>query len=409
MKPAKLLLLFLLSFLLGTSVFAQQNKGQRRAKRIFKTELRIDETSENDAGVEALGLAIEKAIAKGNSESFLSKFDTRTFGNTVTKVDINTPDLGTFKQEFIKGMQRSLPSLPNAFAQNVINGGYYDFINYEYDSKLGTYTILFRLFQEETGINYHRYLVSKLDDDFVFNDLYIFVSGEFLSQTMNRMYLFSIPKKKILDIFEHDKGKDMLKLMEAVQLNKNEDFEAALEKLHQVKGLLSKERFFLIMKSLIAANINDAVYKESIESVIKHFPNDPSLYLIQSDYYLLNKDYEATLTALNNLEAQTEDDFLNFLKGNVEVERSNWKAAMPYFKQIMTNYPEYFPAYASYLMCVSNAKDFDAGIPILDSLLEYEFTKTEIIDYVEELNEDGSNEFEDFAKSDAYLNWKKQS
>lgn len=402
-------LLFVVIFLIITNSFAQKQAKTKHAKKatlVTKSSRTIIESPENDQAVLTLGYYLQDAIINDSIDNYMSKFDLRTFGKFITSKTERDASLNEHKNTYLKGIYKSINAVPRKIIDEVANGSYYDFVNYSYDNEMKTYYMLFRIFSDETGVNYHDYRVSKLGDDFVFNDMYIYLSGETLSETFGRMYLYSIPKSNLLGLFGSSDADDYDKLLNAtVHYNKGE-YKTAYKKINKIKGSISKDKFFLTLKNLIASNINDKVYIESMEELLNQYPDDPSLYLTLADYHLYKEDNEAALNTLDNLIYQTQDDFLNNLKASIEYDRGNFETAQELYKIIVDNYPDYMMGISNYLACISNTKDFNTGTEFLDSLLEQGFEKPGLIEFIEELNEDGTNEFEVFAKSEEFINWK---
>lgn len=409
MKQYKAPLLFVIILLIISNTYAQTKAKTNRfknAKLVVKTERVLIETGENDTNVAELGYYIQNAILEDSLDNYMSKFDISTFGKFITSKTERDKSLNEYRTSFLKGISSSIISIPKKIISEVQNDSYYDFVNYSYDIELKTYYMLFRIFSEETGINYHNYRVSKRGDEFVFSDIYIYLSGESLSETFGRMYLYSIPKSKLLSLFGSTDAEDFNKLLEVTQLYKSGKFNEAYKKMNRIKGTISDDKFFLTLKNIIAANINEDLYLKCIEEILKEYPNDPSLYLTEADYYIYKGEYDEALNTLDKLIIQTEDNFLNYLKANLEFERGNFKTSQDYYKIIVDNYPDFFSGISNYLASISNTKDFMAGIDALEILIEQGYEKPSLIEFVEEINEDGTNEFESFAKSQEYNTWK---
>ncbi|TYA92207.1 tetratricopeptide repeat protein [Seonamhaeicola marinus] len=369
--------------------------------------VKLSNTIENDSLVLELGDNIQNMIINGDVDGYLNYFDIETFSHFITEGVSQRYNSDKFQKDYITGIKAGLKSLPQKIIDEVNAGGYYDFVNYFYDETTQSYNMLFRLYSSLTGVNYHQYRVSKKDDTFLFNDIYVYLSGEDLSATFKRFYMYSLPKKSLFSLFGENNSVEFLKVADAVKLYNQGEFQKAYQKFNEIKGDLKNDKFTLILKSTCAAEINDRAYKNSMELIAKTYPNDPTLYLNQIDYYIITKEYDKALELLNRLEDETSDDFLIFLKGNIEIERPNPKKAVEHYKYISDNYPEFSEGHTSYLYALCLNGEYDKCIDLLDVLVESDYLKEDLVDFIEEVDENGINELEDFVKSKQYKTWKK--
>ena len=84
----------------------------------------------------------------------------------------------------------------------------------------------------------------------------------------------------------------------------------------------------------------------------------------------------------------------------------DYENAESFYLYITENYPDFFQGYAGYLLATSKQSKFDEAITLLNKLVELEYDKDAIIEYLEEDDETGINVLEDLVKSDAYKTWK---
>jgi hypothetical protein len=60
------------------------------------------------------------------------------------------------------------------------------------------------------------------------------------------------------------------------------------------------------------------------------------------------------------------------------------------------------------VLLLSQQQKFDDAVSVLDKLIERDYDKQLLIEYIEELDENGLNELESLANSKAYKKWKKK-
>lgn len=399
--------LFTLCLVLIYNVGISQDKERtRKAKAIENTSFRIPENETNDAKVAELGQHIQNTILERNADDFMNLFDTKGFGKLVTYSTKDDKSLNSYRDGFLKGFKSNIAVFPKKLIAEVEAGSYYDFVNYSYDNSMNTYYMLFRIYSAETGINYHHYRVSQLNGKLNFNDVYVYLTGEELSKTIERFYLYALPKKSLFDFFGESNADEFVKLAQGVDFYNKGDFKNAFKKIDNLKGDLKNDKFVLVIKSVCASNINDALYKKSMKAIVDTYPDDPTLYLSQIDYYLLNGNYDKAQDLLEKLKYDTDDDFIDLLKGNIEFERMEYEKALGYFKNIAETYPDLFDGHSSMLTCLSLLKRFNACIDVLNFLVEDGYAKTDIIGFVEEVNGNNENILKDLASSKAFETWK---
>jgi len=393
-------------FLFISFAFSQNKYNTASANKNKNAVKHIKETEDNDSKVIALADDILNAIYESDIEAYMSFFDTTSFTDLMMEGIKKDPFTQDFRRGFLTGLKEGIAVIPKKIIAEIETDSYYDIVNYRYDENAKTYYLLFRIYSPETGVNYHDYRVSKLNNRFVFNDIYIYLSGEELSKTYRRFYMYNLPRKSLLDIFGKNNADEFLVMIEAVALYNNGEFIKAHEKLKDIGGDLKNDKFVLIIKAICASNVSDDEYQKSLKTIAEVYPNDSSLYLSQIDYHIMNENYDVALTLLDKLKSDTDDDFLNLFKGNIEYERKNYDKSIEYFKNISENYPDFFEGHSSYLACLSLTEKFDECVKLLSFLVEDGYEKPDLIEFVEELDEDGENIFEGLAKSDLYKKWK---
>ena len=144
----------------------------------------------------------------------------------------------------------------------------------------------------------------------------------------------------------------------------------------------------------------------TLEELKEKHNNDPTMYLTLVDYYILKEEYDRAFDLIDNLQIETNDDFLYYMKGNVEFLSDDYESASNYYAYIIENYPDFFQGYAGYLIATTKQQKYDDAITVLNKLVELEYDKDAIIEYLEEDDETGINVLEDLVKSDAYKTWK---
>ncbi|MCK8481990.1 tetratricopeptide repeat protein [Psychroserpens algicola] len=392
-----------LSFLLVLFCFSK-TYAQDSTKETVKDTISLSE--ENTQKIIEFGKLIETAIHDSDPDKFVSYLNKTIFFDRVFSGYPNVDREDNFVRGFLIGMSQALTSFPSEIITEIENGAYYDFISYRYDDETQTYYALFRLYSSETGMNYHDYRVIKNNDELQFSDMYVYLTGEHFTNTIGRMMSYSIPESKLLGNSKSTLNSESKDLFKAVLLNNNGDYEKAFEIMDGLKSELSKEKFLLIFKSLIASQLDETKYLKSLEDLITTFPDDQTIALNKIDYHIFKEEYFEAIQVVNQLQNETEDDFLNFMKAGIAFEDNNYDLALNLYKYTIENYPDFFEGQAGYLSTLVMMKNYSDASKYLEILVAEGYEKQSLIDYVEEEDEFGGNILDGFTKSDEFKSWK---
>ncbi|MBR9915544.1 MAG: hypothetical protein GYB32_12080 [Algicola sp.] len=397
----KRMLLFSLFCMFHVMLIAQPNNDQ-----VISDTLSYNESNSNK--VIAFGEFLSNAIQNREVDSFMVKLNNDKFFERVLGGNSDLDRNDSFTKGLLLGMKQALNSFPNEIISEVENGSYYDFISYRYDEAAQTYYALFRLYSTESGMNYHDYRIVNNAGVIQFSDMYIYLTGEHFTETLGRLMRYTLPEAKIFGLINSPHNSEFDQLMSAMTYNNNGEYLKAYNLMNNLKSELSQEKFLLIFKTLIASNIDEEKYLSSLEELITTFPDDPTIGLNKIDYYIYKGKYFEAIQVINQLQNETEDDFLNYVKACVAFEDQNYDLALNYFKYTIDNYADFFEGQAGYLNTLVMMKNYPEAVDYLDELMAAGYEKELIAEYVEEDDEFGENVLKDFAKSKPYKNWKKK-
>lgn len=373
----------------------------------FSQTTTIVESDENDIKVQELASYIESQIVENNPEGFMSKFDTTHITEAIQLTESTIENAEKYKKGFLSGIMEGLRGFSSKISLQIENGAFYDFVNYRYDSEAQTYFMLFRFFDAESGVNYHDYKIVQNEDTFMFNDIYVYLSGEFFSQTFSRVFKFSS------NVFANDTDSDInsTKLGKAFVDFRAGNYQNAYDILEVLTEdeALSKQKFLHIMKIQVAKMLGDEKYVNAIEGLKNNFEDDPTIYLTLIDYYIIKEEYSVAYDLIDNLQVETSDDFLNYIKGNLAFLKGDYANAELYFNYMLENYVDFYLPYFMNVSALTLQQKFDEAIEVLDSIIEvFDYDKNELMVYIESTEEDGSNELESLVNSKAFKKWKKK-
>lgn len=402
MKFKSIIIFILLAFLSH-----QISYGQEKDKICLCKPLK--ETKENDAKVIEMAEYIENSFHELETKGFNEKFHVKSFINNITdSQDIDLEDQYTIG--FMKGIEDTGKTLSQKIVNSIDAGEYYNLINYHYSIEDMTYYFTFRMFSEASGVNYHDYKVCSDGEDIKFNDIYVYLTGEEISLTFQRLFLLSKPSNKILSkVFGFNSGEDLYTLVEAKKLAEKGDYKGAYEKISEIKGAFGKEKFTLILRASYASSFNDKLYEKVLAEFAELYPKDPTLYLKLVDYYLLKGKYNLALVNVDKLIFETNDDFLNLIKGNIYLLKEEFKNAEKNFEYMTVNYPDLLEGYVGHMVSLNYQNRFEDTLSIVKNLLEQGYDKEALLEFIEEKDIEGHNALEAFVNSKVYQEWKRNS
>ncbi|GGW67057.1 hypothetical protein DFQ11_103212 [Winogradskyella epiphytica] len=365
---------------------------------------RLEETEENDAKVIELAEYIQSSFYELESRGFDEKFDIDAFKCHIAEyqeIDLNDD----FTKGFMQGVSNTGSTLSKSIINTIETGAYYNLVNYKYNVEEMTYYFTFRLYSEATGVNYHDYKVCTDGETLKFSDIYIYLTAEHFSSTLRRIFLLAQPKDENSRTIDNS----VFNMLEARKFATQGKFEEAYNRLSEIKGPMAKEKFTLLTKASYASSFNDELYEEALKEFSELYPNDPTLYLKQVDYNILKGDFKTARQNVDKLIYETNDDFLNLLKGNIYVLEGDYINAEKHYKYMTSNYIDLIEGYIGYMVSLNFQNRFEEVLEVVKHLIAQEYDKDALLEFIEEKEPDGSNALEGFVNSEVYKNWKRNS
>jgi len=348
-----------------------------------------------------MGQAIDSTLFAEDASYLNGLFDKDHLINEVTRKSDDK-----FVKEFNTGFERGLRDsfdLGQQIISEVGENGTYDFVKSRVNSK-GEYHLLFRLYGDNEGLNYHDFKIQKVDNEYKIVDVFFFTSGEYLTETFRSLYNATLSNRPgiLSKFFKKTVLDDLIKLKEIKPLMATGQYQAAHEKYKKLSSEGKKQKSIQLIGIQIASNIDDETYGRYIKKYEESFPNDPSLYLISIDGYILSEEYDKSLVSIDKLDKSLGgDSFLNSLRANIYYYKNDLERAIELLEIFMYEYPYFFDGFDSALSLYVEAKKFESAVNILKIMMErFEVDKSDLKTVVEE-------NFKDFVKSPEYIKWSK--
>lgn len=318
-----------------------------------------------------------------------------------------------------KKMEQELKSEFNKqfnFGAEIIQGmgedGHYMAMNY--DTSSDTIRALFRLAGMNIGVNYHQFDIIY-DRDFEIIDVYIYLSGEYLSDTFRILiepmllntdsftdYLKSMGEQ----IFGEKRRyiNELPKLAEMKQARIAGDFQKAHEIYLSMASSVQKMKAVQLLHIICISNISNDLMVEYVEKFRDSYPDDPSLDLLLIDYFLVKQDYKSSLAALHRLSQNVgeDDGYLHYMMGNIYYAQKEFGLCEQYQKMAIELEPWLAEPHYQLIELYLENRNFSGVVAMMVSLEEN--AGMAFSDDAMQANE----LFSEFLKSDAYKQWRTQ-
>lgn len=277
---------------------------------------------------------LEQAVNEGDMNrlnSTLFNWDL-CFDLMMAGIDISEKDLADARRGFLSTVHQQ-NGLFHEVQAAIQQGGSFTLIRTrEVD---GQPRALFRLVIPNGGLNYHEYLLTKNDAGTVqAYDVFVYLSGERLSQTMRRMMLqlAAHQNRGLLDRMtgrEQTLVKHFDEVQQVIAQLRSRNPAGALAAYDRLPQELRKQKFLLLLGLRGAQESgNDARYQEILETFRTEYPTDAAVDFISIDYFVMQKDFEKALAAVDRVDQSLGGDaYLGISRAGIYVENKQYDLA----------------------------------------------------------------------------------
>ncbi|PCE62427.1 tetratricopeptide repeat protein [Sediminicola luteus] len=395
------------SFLVFTILFSCLDKpNNSEPAQDYPLPIPIENSTSNDSLAFALGQTIQGFILERDSVGFVNAMNLEAFGNRVTYMEYKNPLLKRYIAQFKMGLKQGMSALPMELITLVNQGAYYDFIGYYYDEEVNTYRLIFRFFSDESGINYHDYELSPgKAGDLQVSDIFIYANGQEYSQTLNWIFLSSLPKNIIEKVIFSTAKSDADQLTATFTESRRGNHELALDYLHGVSDEMKKEKNYHLFNIRLSQQLGDDKYIAALGEMLNQFKDDPSCALLFMDYYIHHGNFEAAYQIIEDLEEATTDGFLNYLKGNLAAQEGNLEKAVESYEAMQMEFPDFHNASIDLIVVRAMQGNYQECNRLLNRLIGHGLEKEALHDMLIEMGYEQENRIYGYLDSKEYAQW----
>lgn len=321
----------------------------------------------------SFALELEDSLTHGNATFLKSRLDYESIFKKILSTD----------EEYIKHNEAFKTYILNSYhLGDVITAQIKAGADYKFHKMIQN-EALFRLVPPRGGLNYHSYQIHQKNGQFLIKDIYLYLSGNYLSESIEQSYhafLYSKEPKFRSDSNKVQKVLDGERISRAqiyYQVKKYQQAQAAID---SVEGELMESKSYLIFKQMIYAKM-DLLSFEAMAAVFENFyPNDPSMHLTLIDGFIQIGKFDEALKRVNQLDSiLLIDHYLNFHRANIYFLKGHAKKAIEYSLAFHYHFPENLFGYYVALNAYVLDNNLDGCILILNQLKQqFQLSKFEI-------------------------------
>jgi tetratricopeptide (TPR) repeat protein len=232
---------------------------------------------------------------------------------------------------------------------------------------------LFRLLSS-SRLNYFEFELGRnARNEVVIFDIYPYMAGEFLSESLRRVYLMAAAEEGqglSKGLSRRDRGLlgNMSRLRRVHRLLESESYREAVEELDRLPPAVLGEKSFQIIRLKALVHMDEADYLAGLLAFEKAFPGDAALDLFSLGNPLLRGDASAMMETIDRLDRRVEDPYLHYLRGTVKVEQEDLAGARRFFQKAIQEEPALFEPYVELLNLAIQESDHAGAVHLLEAL-----------------------------------------
>jgi tetratricopeptide (TPR) repeat protein len=269
---------------------------------------------------------------------------------------------GKNKRAITAGMSNGL-KMGTAIINALSKTGSYQFVN-EY-SKKDTEHVIFRLY-DHGMINYHDLELAHVDGKVKIADLFIYLTGQNLSETMQSLFAqmgdvssSEGPSKETLAWM--DDAKRIRGLITAKQYREAKNIYTSLPETAK------KSKAFQVINVEINSGLGDDEYGAAIAEYESLFPKEPNMQLMMLDAYIMRKEYDKALNAVNELDKTLNTDpLLDYHRSLCYSLMNDTAKQLESLERLNKNVPDFEDGMIQLIALYLDKEEYEKARPLVD-------------------------------------------
>jgi hypothetical protein len=295
-----------------------------------------------------------------------SKKDASFFDEAVDKKElINRTGISNDRdaREFGSGVQEGMrmgTQITNALKDN----GHYQLVK-QYEKNKSQH-LIFRLYADGS-INYHDLELKHTKGEVKVADIFIYLSGENLSETIKGLYLqFSDLIKSTEKQFTTSWYQKLPLIRQKIDAG---NYQEAFEIYNMLPEEAKKTKPFQLLNLQICSGLNDnSLYQKAIDAYMALYANEPNMHLLLIDVFIVNKQYDKALNSINQVDKMiNKDPFLDYYRYFIYNIREEKSTAKRHLLQVVKNFPDFPEAQLELIATYLEERDYTAAKPLVNN------------------------------------------
>lgn len=348
-----------------------------------------------DKALVAFAKEIEKGLAAGRGKAFDSRVD---LGALVDKATARVQAPPQMAAGFGKGLTDNFTFGDQIVKELQADGASYKFLRLKRVD--GETRALFRLVGPN-GINYHELTLDTTGPRPRVTDVYIYITGESLSQTFRRAFLQMAMSEARGKAAAEEFMAEFEKVRQMAALTREGNGAEAMAVYNTMSPKTQAQKIVQVSRVMAAANLDEKLYAEVMEDYRNRFKDDPTVDLVSIDAHFLRGDFEQATAAVDRVDkAVGGDPYLEVMRGSFSLAQGKTDEAKARAQKALKAEPGLYQAY-DLLLSVSLAQKDHAETARLLGVFEDKFG-------MEFGDLSNVEDFKPFRQSDAYRKWRQR-
>jgi hypothetical protein len=313
----------------------------------------------------------EKPLTKEEVQDFAKKIEISIGKRDGTMLDESIDEKALFKKmdlepgknakSFQSGLKKGM-KMGTKITESLTEKGTYSLIKqYEKDK---VHHLLFRLY-DEGSINYHDYELNRSDGRPKVADIFIYMSGENFSETLKTIFVQF--QDELSGPLENESTGWVKKMPDIRSLITKGKHQEALDIYNSMPEKIKRGRVFQIVHVEICSGLSDEEYSKAIADYETLYPNEPNMQLLLIDGYIIRKDYDKALNAVNELDKMIDKDpLLDFHRAMCYTLMKDDEKRVECLERLIKNLPDFEEGILELLADYLETNQFEKAKPLVD-------------------------------------------
>ena len=306
---------------------------------------------------EALQLAksIEGSMSRQSGAKFNEAFDGEALVERMKK-EATFKISAVMAREAANGLKSG--KMGTELVRSMGKDGSYELVKqYEKDKKQH---LVFRLFGTDGKLNYHDLELVKKKEKVRIADMYVYLAGENLSSTLAQTFSMLDDNYDNMSKEDREKIGNMKRIRKLLNEGKHQEADQLYQQFPEV---LKKQKMMQVVRIEIASELGDDVYSQAMDDFERAYPDAPNLYLMKIDAYILRKDFDGAMNAVNKLDSLIDKDtFLDYYRGLICKLKEDKEGQDIYFTRLVKNKPDFGPGVLELVAFHMDNNQTDKGV-----------------------------------------------